>query len=247
MSLSTPAQGTRDRLVSHFWSGDAIRSRSVSGVVLSGALDVPVPPARLAADWEREVSSRLGLEPGDVEALPLARARARWPDYKHCVQAVADWMRMLGLPDVLASSDVALMACRGARYHHDGAQYGGAAFCNLFVSEDKGLDVHFPGTGHRIPLARGTALIFDTGQPHAVICRGDSGGFDADDFGPGQDCTQLFLTWELPIEDAHVARALSIAFDVDPAVSARLNDEQVWVNGTPASVCPQSGRWRTGG
>ncbi|WP_431275266.1 hypothetical protein ACQ858_02475 [Variovorax ureilyticus] len=242
--MSHPLQpnGVRDLLTSYFWSGDAIRSRSVSDVVLWGTVDVPVPPARLTADWERETSSRLGLEPGDVEALPLARARARWPDYKHCAQAVADWTRTLGLPGVLASSDVALMACRGAKYHHDGAQYGGAAFCNLFLSEDRGLDLHFPSAGHRIPLTRGTAVIFDTGQPHAVIQRRSS-GFHVADFASGQDCTQVFLTWELSIEDAHVGRALRINFDIDPSTSLQLDEGQVWLNGARANLCPDSGRW----
>ncbi|WP_438999593.1 hypothetical protein [Variovorax beijingensis] len=247
MSLSPPPHRVReDRLVSYFLSGDAMRSRSVSDVVLSGRVDVPVPPARLVADWEREVSSRLALEPGDVEPLPLARARARWPDYRQCVQAVSDWTRGLGLHELLASSEVALMACRGASYHHDGAQYGGAAFCNLFLCEDKELDVHFPSTGERIPLARGTVLLFDTGQPHAVIRRSSS-GFDASHFAPGQDCTQVFLSWELPIEDAHVGRALRIAFDIDAPTASQLDEEQVQVNGEPASVCRESGRWRSAG
>lgn len=247
--MSHPPQPhrARDLLTSYFWSGDAIRSRSVSDVLLSGTVEVPAPPARLIADWERDIASRLVLEPGDVEPLPLARARARWPDYKHCVQAMSDWTRTLGLPPgVLAASDVALMACRGARYHHDGAQYGGAAFCNLFVSEDKGLDVHFPATGHRIPLVRGTVLMFDTGQPHAVIRRGSS-GFDAADFAPDRDCTQLFLTWELPIENADVARALRIEFDIDPSTALQLDEEQVWLNGARADVCPDSGCWRVAG
>ncbi|MFS2208122.1 hypothetical protein [Variovorax sp. Varisp36] len=234
----------RDLLVSHFCSGDAIRSRNVSDIVLAKTLDVPAPPARLLGDWEREISSQLLLEPGDVEALPLARARARWPDYRLCVQAVSDWTRTLGLPEVLASSDVALMACRGARYHHDGAQYGGAAFCNLFVSEEKGLDLHFPFAGHRIPLVRGTAVIFDTGQPHGVIRRGSS-GFDVADFASGQDCTQMFLTWELPIEDTHVAHALQITFDVAPSTSSQLEEEQVRLNGERAAVCPSTGQWRS--
>ena len=232
----------RDILTSYFWSGDAIRSRGVSDIVLTGTVDVPVPSARLLADWEREIATRVILEPGDVEEMPLARARARWPDYKRCVQAVSDWTCALGLPEVLASSDVALMACRGAKYHHDGAQYGGAAFCNLFMSEDKGLDLHFPSTGHRIPLTRGTAVIFDTGQPHGVIQRRSS-GFNVADFAPDRDCTQLFLTWELPIEDAHVANALKVAFDVAPAEALQLDEEQVRMNGEPAMVCPESGRW----
>ncbi|MBC7682809.1 MAG: hypothetical protein H7172_10780 [Ferruginibacter sp.] len=231
-----------DRLTSYFWSGDAIRSRSVSGVVLSGTVDVPAPPARLVADWERESSLRLGMEPGDVEALSLPRARMRWPDYRHCVQAVSDWMGTLGLHNLLAVSEIALMACRGARYHHDGAQYGGSAFCNLFLSEDKGLDVHFPATGHRIPLTKGTVLVFDTGQPHAVIERG-SAGFGVADFAPERDCTQVFLTWELPITHADIRRALQIDFDIDPATALQLHEEQVFRNGAAASVCPESGRW----
>lgn len=234
-----------DRLTSYFWSGDTIRSRSVSGIVLAGRVDVPAPSARLLADWEREIRTRLFLEPGDVEQMPLARTRARWPEFNLCLQAARDWTRPLGLHDELASSDIALMACRGARYHHDGAQYGGAAFCNLFLCEDKQLDVHFPLTGHRIPLARGTVLMFDTGQPHAVVERGSS-GFDAARFAPGRDCTQVFLSWELPIENAHVARALRIAFDVDAPTASQLAEEQVRVNGEPASLCPESGRWRRG-
>lgn len=243
MSRSPPPHHVQDLPTSYFWSGDVIRSRSVSEVVLSGTVDVPAPPARLLADWNRETSLRLGLEPGEVETLPLARARVRWPDYSRCVRAVADWTRTLGLHEVLAASDLALMACRGTTYHHDGAHYGGAAFCNLFLSEDRGQDLHFPSTGHRIPLARGTVVIFDTGQPHAVIQRGSS-GFEAADFSADQDCTQIFLTWELPIEDANVAHALGIAFDIDPSTASLLDDEQVWLNGAPVSVCTDSGRWR---
>lgn len=230
-------------LISCFWSGDTLRSRSVGNVVLRAALDVPALSARLMADCERE-ALRLELEAGDVEALSLPRARTRGLDYRRCVQAVDDWTHALGLADVLAASSVALMACRGAKYHHDAAQYSAAAFCNLFLSDDKGLDLHFPATHQRIPLVRGTAVIFDTGQPHAVIQRG-SPGFEAADFAPGQDCSQFFLTWELPIEQ--VGRALGVAFDIAPANLLPVNEEQVWLNGAPATVCPDSGRWRTAG
>lgn len=229
--------------IAYFLSDDVLRSRRVSDIVLSGAVDVPPPSARVLADWKRETSTRLVLEPGDVEVMPLARTQARWPDYRRGVQAMIDWTGTLGLAGVLASSDIALMACRGARYHHDGGQYGGAAFCNLFLSEDKGLDLHFPSTGRRIPLTRGTAVIFDPSQPHGVIQR-HGGGFNAADFGPDRDCTQIFLTWELPIEDASVAQALEVIFDPDPPVPPQLDKEQVWVNGAPATVCAVSGRWQ---
>jgi hypothetical protein len=246
MSHIPQVHPARNQLVSYFWSGDTIRSRSVSDVVLSGVVGVPQPSARLTADWQRETALRLQLEPGDVEVLSLARSRARWPDYKHCVQAAVDWTCRLGLGELLAASELALMACRGAPYHHDGAYYGGAAFCNLFLSEDQGLDLHFPATGHRMPLTRGTVVVFDTGQPHAVIERRSS-GFDAADFPPEQDRTQIFLSWELPIENADLAQALRISFDIDPSTALRLDKEQVWVNGAPATVCPDSGRWRQTG
>jgi hypothetical protein len=231
------------RLTSCFWSGDAIRSRYVSDIVLSGVVDVPMPPVRLLADWDREIASRMVLEPGDVEVMPLARARARWPDYSRCVQAMYDWTASLGLPEVLASSDIALMASRGARYHHDAEQYGSAAFCNLFMSEDKGLDLHFPSLDLRIPLCRGTAVVFDTGQPHGVIPRGSS-GFDVAEFAPDRDWVQLFLTWELPIEDSHVAQALKVEFDIDPSTASQLDTEQVFLSGERVMVSPDSGRWR---
>jgi hypothetical protein len=235
----------RDRLTAFHWSGDAIRSRSVSGTVHVGTLDVPAPPARLEADWEREIATRLFLEPGDVEPLPLARARMRWPDHDRSVQAMADWLAERGMPGVLDDSELAplaLMACRGARYHHDAEQYGNAVFCNLFVSDDKGLDVHFPGVGLRVPLARGTALVFDTAQPHAVVRRGSS-GFVAAHFAAGSDVAQCFLSWELPVAHPDVARALGIDFDTDPAAAVQLDEAQVRQHGVRVRVCPETGRW----
>lgn len=229
----------RDRLTCCYRRSEAMRSRSVSDAVLSGTLDLPTAPEDLVADWEQETAC-LDLDPGDVEPIPLEQAR--WPGYAGGIHAACDWTRACGLQDVLARTEVDLMTCRGARYHHDAARYGGAAFCNLFLSRDKGLDLHFPMTGRRIPLTQGTSVVFDTGQPHAVIRRGAS-GFDAADFATGQDCTLVFLTWELPIDDVHVARALGIAFDVDVANAQRLTEEQLLRNGEPAVVCPDSGRW----
>jgi hypothetical protein len=230
-------------LVSYYRRDDAMRSRSVGDVVLAERLDIPVAPTRLVADWDREIALHLALEPGDVMPMPLARARVRWPQYRQCVQALSDWTRRCGLPpDLLAACDVALMACRGARYHHDGTRYGGATFCNLFISEDKGLDLHFPRTGQRIALGRGTAVLFDTGQPHGVIARA-SNRFDVADFPTGTDCTQLFLTWELPIDNACVGHALQIRYDIDPQGAAQLDEEQVRLDGNPVRLDPGSGRW----
>ena len=245
MTASNPTLSAEAPLTAYFWSGDALRSRSVAGSVLSGVIDIPAPPVHLVANWERDTVD-LGLEPGDVEALPLARTRARWPDYKRCVQAMADWTHGLGLAnvleDALANDDMALMVCRGARYHNDASQYGGAAFCNLFLSEDKDLDLHFPARGLRLPLQRGLAVIFDTTQPHAVVKRGGS-RFDAADYAQDLDCSQFFLTWELSIEDTHVARALRITFNTDQPTALRLSESQVRLKGKRVAVSPDSGGW----
>jgi hypothetical protein len=229
-------------LVAHFRSGDHRRSRSIGNALPCGTMDIPTLPARLLADCEREVRQRLRLEPGDVEALSFVRARARWPDFKTSLRPLSDWMHTQGLQEVLDASEMALMACRGARYHHDAAQYGGKAFCNLFLSEDCGLDLHFPGTGQRIALTRGSAVIFDTAQPHAVVPRGAS-GFDAADFPPGRDSTLLFLTWELPIENARVAQALGIAFEPVRPNQAPNDEGHIELDGARAELCPHTGRW----
>lgn len=228
-------------LTAYFRSADALRSRSVGASVLSARLDVPAPMARLRADWRREIV-RLGLELGDVEPLSLPRARARWPDYRHCVQAMADWAETLGMADALASSDVALMACIGTRYHHDAAHYGAAAFCNLFLGADQELDLHFPALQLRIPLVLGSAVMFDTGQPHAVVLRTSVIGRETPSVQV-RDFTQMFLTWEIPIETPNVARGLGVCFDTDPAGALQQRQEGLWRNGAPAQVCPDSGGW----
>jgi hypothetical protein len=231
-----------DVLTATFLSGGALRSRGVSAVVESTVLDVPVPPKLLLADWQREISGQLGLEAGDIEPLPLARTRLRWPELRLCFDAVARWLGAVGLPDVLGSSDVALMASRGTRYHHDGAHYGSMAFCNLFLSGDGGVDFHFPAAGHRIALVRGTAVLFDPCQPHAIIRRG-APGFDAADFASAAMHPQVFLSWELPIEHDAVTRCLGVTFDGTPKSSPQPPVEHVWRNGAPVRLCPKTGDW----
>jgi hypothetical protein len=70
---------------------------------------------------------------------------------------------------------------------------------------------------------------------------------------PGLDDTLVFLTWELCIKQADVARLLGLAFDIDPATALQLEQEQqeqqeqqdqVRLNGEPVEPCPDSGRWR---
>jgi len=241
MNGAAPPEG----LACHYRSGEGMRSRGVGAALAFATLDIPEAPAAMAADWQREILQRLGLEPGDVEPMPLARTRMRWPGLRRCLQATEEWSAGRFAPDgLLDACEPALMACRGARYHFDAEHYGAAAFCNLFLSEDKGLDLHFPAIGRRIPLCRGTAVLFDTAQPHAVIARHAS-GFEMSDFASGRDDTQVFLSWELPIEHAGVAAALGVDFDVDALEASRLHEEQVRLGGRRVRPHPATGAWET--
>jgi hypothetical protein len=231
-----------DALTVSFRSGDGMRTRSVGAAVRSAVLNVPIPPARLLADWHREISVQLGLGAGDIEALPLTRTRLRWPELPHCFAAVAQWLETLGVPDVLGTCEVALMASRGTGYHHDGARYGSKAFCNVFLSADSGTDFHFPAAAHRIALVRGTAVIFDPCQPHAIIKRNAS-AFAAADFASDAMRPQVFLTWELPVEHDAVQAILGVGFDRAPLTPAQSRVEQVWRNGAPVTLCPETGSW----
>ncbi|MCZ2497322.1 hypothetical protein GN316_11170 [Xylophilus sp. Kf1] len=240
-TLPEPSSPAPHRPCAHFDDGTAMRSRSVGDRVLHATLNLPALPPRLAADCRREMDERLDLAIGDVEPLSWPRARSRWPDYRRWEEALDGWAMDTGLQSAFVDADLALMACRGAPFHHDADAYAGAAFCNLFLSEDRGLDVVFPLAGRRIPLGRGTVLLFDTCQPHAVLPRGCR-QFDPADFGADRDWSQLFLTWELPIDAAPVARALGIAFDIDRAGASTAPQNQLWLDGAPLRLCAETGR-----
>ena len=62
-------------------------------------------------------------------------------------------------------------------------------------------------------------VIFDTCQAHEVVVRG-SACFDASDFPEERDLTQVFLTWELPIDDSQLAKLLRVQFDTPSPLNA---------------------------
>jgi hypothetical protein len=73
---------------------------------------------------------------------------------------VSNWTRTLGLPETLPFGEVALMACCGAMYHHEAESFGGAVFCKLFLSENRGLNLNFSSLSHQIPLTKRKAMLF---------------------------------------------------------------------------------------
>ena len=188
-----------------------LNRRTTGYLVLSDRLPLAAPPDRTIADWQRDSQQLLALEPGDVEPLPLARTRMRWPGCKQAMDLAWQWMSEQGMETARTGSEVALMACRGAACHHDGERYGDKAFLNLFLTDDEHMDLYFPVIDIRIPLGRGTIVLFDTYQPHTVVARGEV-LFDHTHFLSPQVSAQVFLTWEVPISHAEVARQLSVAW-----------------------------------
>lgn len=233
-------------LVAHYQQGEDLWRRNVSPVVLSGQIEVPELPRHLLATWGREWAEQPGVESGDVEQLVLARARRAWPGYRASVNAVSNWLDSLGLPAVLEQAtidgDLALMACQGARYHHDAGQYGGKAFCNLFLTDTPDCEVHFPAIGHRIALKRGTVMVFDTCQPHGVVRKGQA-GFDAADFVGAINCMAVFLTWELPIDNTAVRRVFQVDSEADNRLETKALGGCVTRNDKSLEVCPGTGQW----
>ncbi|RYZ12517.1 MAG: hypothetical protein EOO24_03060 [Comamonadaceae bacterium] len=253
MCIDPPPLDNAQRLTASYSEDLGRRCRTVGGRVQAGRIDLAPVPARLLIDWHRETIELNPLQVGDVEPLPLARAMARWPGYRSCVNAALGWMGSFGGDAVQPDDELALMACRGARYHHDAHRYAGSAFFNVFVCEDLGLDLHFPYLDHRIPLTRGTVVLFDTGQPHGVIRR-DAVGFDPAGFDDGVDRLQCFLTWELSIERSGLAAALGVNFLAVEEPAELVPDGTASDVGQPAGrlrlgpgtveVCAESGRWQ---
>lgn len=224
-----------------FANETAVLHRPVSLECHSAHLSIPAPPRALVADWRREILGQLGLEPGDIDVMPLARTRRRWAQMPMAIDAVGKWLLALDMPDVLQHVEPALMGCRGTPYHHDGERYGDKVFCNLFLGPDADVDLHMPAAGVRLPVHDGTVVLFDPSQPHALVRR-SSAGFATSDFADGAHQSQVFLTWELPLANAVVARSLGLPGVGVPADPARATG--IWCGDQPLCLCAATGECR---
>lgn len=238
--------------------------RPVSARTWSATLTLPPCPVAVLAEWTRCVQHELALAPGDVEVLPWGQTRRRWPAYRGCADAAAQALAGQGLDGLLADSPPTLMVCLGARYHHDAEQYGEAVFCNLFLCDEAGLDLHFPLSGQRLPLQRGTLVLFDPSQPHGVVAR-HSLGFEAPALSPAALAGQVFLSWELSLDHAALRDFMGTAIardDPPDGLPADPPDDPPgplctaptgpalgpgtalrWA-GVPGGVCPDTGDWQ---
>ena len=74
-------------------------------------------------------------------------------------------------------------------------------------------------------------------------CTKNMTDFNGSDFPPDQDCTHVFLTWKLPVEQTDVEQTLQINFDINASTASQLDCEQIWLTGEPVAICPNSGHF----
>ena len=121
------------------------------------------------------------LQTQPCETTGLVESHMRLPPTQRsllnalCITVAEQLQRwnLLKQEDVGTMQDAALlMSMRGALPHHD--SFVDNAETNLFWAialHDTDTDVLFGNLGQRVEQTRGTLLVFDAGQPHAVIAR----------------------------------------------------------------------------
>lgn len=106
------------------------------------------------------------------------------------------------------ASHVAL-TCSAVAFHHDLSLHPGNVFCVTWLGPEESLDLVFAHLNMRVPLLLGTVVVFDAGQPHAVIDR-QATAYAPADYASHPLCTCLSV--DLSARNATVQQAMSISF-----------------------------------
>lgn len=237
MKTFTPISGDQVRVP--VYSLDQYAARAVSDTVLSTQLAIPPIAPDIASHWATSACKLALYNIGDVCALQGVSLDA-WPGYKAAEYAAGAWAAQAGFAPALEQAKVSLLACLGASFHDDSNGFVEDGFCVLWLSPDTELDLYFPHTGKRIELAHGTAVVFDSCQPHGVVERGESSWSGARHY-EREDPTQLFLSWDMSLEHRCLREALGIKlFSEGPTGSHFMGPN---LNNVPVSVDRHTGAW----
>ena len=97
------------------------------------------------------------------------------------------------------------LASRGAGFHNDVARH--FSRCLFWILAVDAVDVEFvlPHAGVRLPLAAGDLVVFDPALAHGLCRPADAGVAVEASFTNGAAGRQLFLTGEMPLDDAQWA------------------------------------------
>lgn len=141
--------------------------RTVSERIEVGRVRVPVAQERITARWRRELQIHV-KNPGDVDSV-YSHNIFMFPANEKLVESVFSWLQKQGLPDLREQAQVNVVGCKAAHFHHDISGFSDSLFCVVWLEEARGLDLVFPESKRRIPLEKGTVVLFDAAQPHGVI------------------------------------------------------------------------------
>lgn len=140
-----------------------------------------------------------------------------------------EWLQTLGVRKSDLVDAGTLHACEGSWFHEDSGAFANNFFSVMWLEETDAWDLLFPNTGLRIPLHKGTVVLFDPAHVHGVVARGAS-VFEAEamgehgvqafaslNFKTSPRMMQLFDSrWHVPGEPAFDTGWNKNPFSVDP-------------------------------
>jgi hypothetical protein len=180
-------------------------TRSIGPRIAQTRLSLEGMSAAQSDAWSDAISLMVGFGPGEVSNLgntphlipPGAELEAR------------KWLESLGID--AANAGACALTCTGSVFHHDADSYPREVFCIVWLSDDTHWDLFFPHTGERVELHYGTAVVFDSAQPHGVVPHGAK-TFEELTF---EYQTGVFLSLDIPVVGTGVASLLGIELDRD--------------------------------
>lgn len=143
-------------------------SRTISSTVISGWVSLPPLSLEQNDEWSEQIGGAGFTEPGAIANFG-EKTNLITPAIQ---QAIDNWLKSQNIHASRRQSALPL-ACVGAGFHHDADDYRDEIFCVVWLSDDTPWDVYFPYIDKRIPLDYGTIFVFDSGQPHGVVPRGE--------------------------------------------------------------------------
>jgi hypothetical protein len=171
--------------------------RNVSLKVITAHIDTPAINEELYASWIDQLHAANPLAgTGDVFTSHIASPNP----YTNLLRLRAEEVGLL-CEDNDKCSEPALNACEGSFFHVDTSYelFADKAFFVHWMEDDEEWDLLFPLSGVRVPLRRGTHVIFDTGNVHGVVKKGKD-SFSEKEFE--SSCFQMywagFFSYELP-------------------------------------------------
>lgn len=205
------------------------RLRTVSKRVFHGTADLPDLDANEVERLLDTAVNSTAWWPGEILTMQV-------PSPASAKEPVLAWLAKKGFPAPVLQEGDGLFLTEGSWFHHDADDYPASLFCVQWLEETDPWDLLFPESGLRIPLTRGTIVLFDPSNVHGVVYRGKD-VFDQEGFLGGNG-VQLFSSMCLELTDAYVD-LFDIRWHSRPTGSVDLT----WLR-HPFSVCQETGALR---